>query len=48
MNLFYSLPVFCAWCKIIMYYKKTDKPNQVSHGICEKCKPSIYAEIYNN
>ena len=40
-----TLTIMCGWCGKHLSGPKTDDQNQVSHGICKKCRRAMDAEI---
>ena len=34
----YPMRVLCAWCHVFLYWDRSIKPHDTSHGICDKCK----------
>ena len=41
----YKMKVVCCLCQVQYGEKTAEKPNQISHGYCEKCLKKVYAEI---
>jgi len=37
--------VICSWCGKVMYFKKVDCKNEISHSICPDCENTILEEI---
>ena len=43
------LPVICSYCRAIIRYipaGRPVKPDEASHGICEKCLPEVEARWF--
>lgn len=44
-NIFYTVPVICAWCSLVMGEKAGFTTNFPTHGICEACFKEYYPEM---